>query len=263
LARQSTLVKNRIHALLARHDLRPPKLGLFSSLGLEWLNTVPLSPFERLELQQLLAQFTLLESQIHEMEVQLARLAAQDERIPRLMQIAGIGYFTAFGILAMLGDIQRFSDPDKLTAYAGLVPSIHQSGGKSYHGHITKQGSSLLRSLLVESAHIAVQFDPHWKGVYEKLQKRRGKGIAIVAIARKLLVVIWHLLHNHSNYYYLQAQSYVRKLQDWAWRIGRAHLAEQSSKEFVRTQLNTIGLGELAERLTSDKKGKLQLLTTA
>ncbi len=259
LSRQMTGVKNRIHSLLLRHNLRSPERYIFSAAGLSWLQALELNPLERLEMRHLLAQLELLKAQRKEVERQIARLAAQDERVPRLMQITGVGYFTAFAILGHIGKINRFSTPRKLSSYAGLVPSLHQSGRHRYHGHITKAGSPQLRWLLVEAARSAVRFEPHWQRVYQRIRSRRGDAIAIVAVARKLLVVIWHLLHEQSIYYHLQPQVFVRKLQEWAWHIGRDDLPAASSVEFVRAHLKTLGLHDLAVALMTNRKGKIKI----
>ena len=164
------------------------------------------------------------------------------------MQASGIGYYTAFAILAAIGQIQRFPSPDKLAAYAGLVPGQYQSGQHAFNGHITKTGSPLLRWLMVEAARVAVRWDPHWRQLYQRIATRRGSNIATVAVARELLVVIWCLLTRQTTYHHLQPQTFVTKLQEWAYRIGRAHLPANSSKEFVH-QL-ALGLNDLAHSLS-------------
>lgn len=242
LRRQSTQAKNRIHALLRRHDLRCPAPSVFSTEGRSWLESLELSPVESLERQQLLAQLDLAQTQLVEANSFIARRAQYDPRITRLMQIPGIGFFTAFGILAAVGDIHRFSSPKHLSSYAGLVPSVHQSGQKHYTGNITKAGRPMLRWLMVEAAHIAVRWDPHWKAVFQSIAKRRGQGVAIVAVARKLLVVIWHLLAHEVPYLYLNPISFVRKLKEWAWAIGPDDLLADSTRAFVAHQLRITNL---------------------
>lgn len=204
LSRQLNRVKNRIYSLLARHDLKCPERSPFTEAGRAWLQTLALAATEMLELRQLLAHLDLLRAQQAEAEGFIAHLAAQDQRVPRIMQVTGIGCFTAFAILAIIGDIHRFSSAQQLTGYAGLVPSLKQTGDHTYSGHITKAGSPELRWLMVEAARSAVRFDPHWQGVYERLKSRRGSNIAAVAVARKLLVAIWHLLHDRARYYFLR-----------------------------------------------------------
>ena len=257
LSRQMSIIKNRVHMLLARHDLRCPGRSPFTTEGRVWLQGVALSRMERLELGHLLSQLDLLATQRAETDQLIAQLAAKDDRVSRLMQMTGIGFFTAFATLAIIGDIHRFPSPGHLTSYAGLVPSLHQSGNRAYTGHITKAGSSELRWLMVETARSAIRFDPYWQRVSERIKRRRGANIAAVAVARKLLVVIWHLLHNRTTYYHLRPQSFVRKLQDWAWCIGQESLSADTSADFVRQQLKVIGLPDLAVGLTTNCKGKL------
>jgi transposase len=249
-----TQTKNRVHALLRRHDLRCPVGSLFTAAGREWLEQLTLPLTEKLELRHLLQQLDMLAQQMDETDRHIAQLAQRDVRVTRIIQLTGIGYYTAFAILAAVGDVHRFATADRLAAYAGLVPSYHQSDGKAYSGRITKAGPSKLRWLLVEAAHIAVRYDPHWQRVYDAIRKRRGGKVALVAVARKMLVTIWHLLVHHSRYRSLQAQTLVRKMQVWASRIGRHHLPANSSADFVRQQLCLIGLDELARSLTNNKK---------
>ena len=260
LTKQLRRIKAQIHALLDRNHHTCPVNDLFSTSGRRWLQQLDLSQIENAILVQLLGQLDLICDQRDETDRLIARLAEPDEQVARVMQVSGINYFTAFALRAAIGDIRRFSSPSKLAAYMGLVPSLHQSGNYSHSGHITRSGNSQIRWLMVEAAWNAVRWEPHWQKVYERIKQRRGSGIAIVAVARKLLVVIWHLLHNHCQYYHLKAATFVRKLQEWAWRIGRDHLPDDTSIEFVRRQLKLINFQSLAVRLTTNKKGKLQLL---
>lgn len=259
LSQQASRVKNRIHALLSRHNWHCPVNSVFSTAGQAWLEALPFSPLEKLEVQHLRQQLTLLQTQLKETERQIAQLAAQDERIPRLMQLPGVGCFIAFALLAAIGDIHRFASPKQLASYAGLVPSLHQSGQRAKTGPITKAGNPQLRWLMTEAAQIAVRFDPHWQQVCQRIQQKHGKGVALVAVARKLLVVVWHLLHDQTLYYHLQPQMFVRKLQEWAWLIGPQQVTEGSAASFARQQLKTMGLHDLAIQLTTNRKGKLKV----
>jgi transposase len=250
LQKRSTQVKNGLHNMLHRRSLRCPEGSLFSSAGRQWLLTLSLPDADRLRIRHLLRQLEVLEHEIDETDRLIARRAAQDPRVPRLLQICGIGYYTAYAILAFIGDIQRFPSADKLASYAGLVPRQHQSGNHAFFGHITKAGNPLLRWLMVEAARAAVRWDPHWRLVHDRIARRRGSNIATVAVARKLLVTIWHLLTNQSVYHYLRPQTFVTKLQEWAFRIGRDHLPAANSKEFVRTHLEALGMQSLANSLS-------------
>lgn len=257
LRRQTTQVKNRLHALLHRYNLRCPVKSLFSTEGRAWLSTVALPDLVTLQRDHLLAQLQLLEQQLSEADQRIAALAQHDPRVVRLMQITGIGVFTAFTVLAAIGDVRRFSSPKKLVAYAGLAPSLHQSGQRSFTGRITKAGQSNLRWLMVEAARAAARYDPHWQRVFERISHRRGTNIAAVAVARKLLVVVWHLLYHDADYYHLRPQAYVQKLQNWAYQIGRDQRLGTTTASFVGHQLDRIGLHDLAASLGPNAKGAL------
>jgi transposase len=254
LQKQATQTKNRLHGVLRRHNLRCPETSLFSAAGSAWLASLSLPLADQLHIDHFQAQLALLNDQIDATDRLIARRASQDPRVPRLMQITGIGYYSAFTILAGIGPIQRFSSPNKLAAYAGLAPRQHQSGSRSYHGHITKAGNALLRWVMCEAAQTAIRWDPHWKQVYERIARRRGASIAIIAVARKLLVTIWHLLHDRSTYFYLRPQTYVTKLQQWAYRIGREHLTTPTVKDFVIGHLADLDLSHLIPSLSSNPR---------
>lgn len=251
LQEQCTQVKNRLHSMRHRHNWEHPTKDLFSRAGKQWLSEQAWPEVEALAVRQNLTQLALLESQLKAADQHIARLAAQDARVARLMQISGIGLFTAFTLLAIIGDIDRFPTAANLSGYVGLVPRQQQSGQRGYFGHITKSGSPLLRWLLVEAAQAAVRWDPHWREVHTRIAYRRGSGIATVAVARKLLVVIWHLLSDNTSYQHLRHQSYVTKLQNWAYTIGRQHLPASTSKIFVTNLLTNVGMSALADLIFS------------
>jgi transposase len=258
LQKRCTQVKNQLHNMCHRHSQQCPESSLFTAAGRQWLLDLPLSTVDRMRIRHLLGQLELLEEQLDEADREIARRAAQDERISRLMQICGVGYYTAYALLAYIGNIQRFPEDDKLAAYAGLVPRQYQSGDRSYGGHITKSGNPMLRWLMVEAARTAVRYDPHWRRVHARIARRRGTNIATVAVARKLLVVVWHLLTEKSIYRHLRPQTFVTKLQEWAYRIGHNHLPAATSKEFVYGHLTNLGLHRLAKGLSSKgRNGRL------
>jgi transposase len=263
LREQCTQVKNRLHSMRHRHNWQHPTKDLFSRAGRQWLSEQAWPEGEALAVQQDLAQLTFLESQLKAADQLIARLATQDARVARLMQLSGIGLYTAFTFLAIIGDIERFPTASHLSGYVGLVPRQQQSGQRGYFGHITKSGSPLLRWLMVEAAQTAVRWDPHWREVHSRIAQRRGSGIATVAVARKLLVVMWHMLSFHTSYQYLRHQSYVTKLQNWAYSVGRQHLPFPSSKAFVTNLLTNLQLSSLAELLFSQKNSGRLLISAS
>ena len=112
-----------------------------------------------------------------------------------LITIPGIGVYSAILLLAEIGDIHRFADKHALCSYAGLVPRVRESAGKGKRGGITRQGSPWLRWIVVEAAQVATRSSPAAKRYYERLRKRKSASVARVALARKLLVAVWALLH--------------------------------------------------------------------
>lgn len=160
LQKQTTQVRNRVHAILRRQNLLAPVENLFTQVGQTWLEQLSLPPTERLELEQLLEQLALLKQQLDRTDRLLASEALHDPRIPYLLQLTGIGVYSAFALLAYIGPIERFETPQQLTSYAGLTPGEHQSGDRAFSGPITRQGHPILRWLMVEAAHSAIRFDP-------------------------------------------------------------------------------------------------------
>lgn len=144
---------------------------------------------------------TPLDEEIRLISKQLKKQATVDEDVKLLMTIPGVGYYTALLIKSEVGDINRFSDGDKLCSYAGLVPSTHSSGGSTRHGSITREGSRWLRWVIVEAAitHIH-KYDTSITRAYHRIAERRGKQIATVAAARKLLTCCWSVLKNKRPY---------------------------------------------------------------
>jgi transposase len=258
LQKQCTRAKNRLHTVLHRHNLPCPEKDLFSTAGRQWLSSLPLPMADTLQVRHVLHQLDVLQKDLDEADCLIARLASSDPRVPYLMQVSGIGYYTAFALLAAIGDIQRFASAEKLASYAGLTPRQHQSGGHAFNGHITKSGNPLLRWLMVEAARVAARWDPYWRCVHERIARRRGSNIATVAVARQLLVAVWYILTRKTTYYHLQPQTLVRKLQEWAYRIGHTHLPAKSSTAFVQQHLSALGLPDLANSLaTRGRNGHL------
>jgi transposase len=105
-----------------------------------------------------------------------------------LIGFTGIAHYSAILLLNEIGDVNRFPSADKLVSYAGLAPSQRQSADHTYHGHITRQGNSYIRWILIEAAQHASRFDPQLKPFYERIATRRGRLRAIVAVTLKLLI---------------------------------------------------------------------------
>ncbi len=200
LVRDRTATRNRVVALLARRLLRPPATDLFGVRGRTWLADLELPVEERLTLDAALRLDTVLTEQVEVAERAVAALVVDDPRVRRLLTIPGIGLVTAASILAMVGDITRFERPAKLASYLGLDPRVRQSGDRpAMRGHISRAGQAHARGLLCEAAHSAVRSPGPLAGFHARVKTRRGAAVAIVATARKLVVVVWHLLAKEED----------------------------------------------------------------
>jgi transposase len=255
MVRLSTQAKNRLHALLHRRRLGlPPQGSPFAPENRDWWLTLPLSALEKIQLQSNLATLDFAQHQIKLLLDGFKQLAVADERTILLIQLPGLGLISAVTLLAAIGDISRFPDPAHLVGYAGLGGRIHDSGQTRRTGGITKAGRRDIRTTMVEAAHTAVKSHPHWQAQLARLEPRLGKPKAIVAIARKLLVAVWHVLSKGCADRYAEPDQVARCLLQLAYRLGPAHRPQaQSPPVFVREQLDRLNLGA---DLTSTSHGK-------
>ena len=140
----------------------------------------------------------MVEEEIKRADRAITDAGERHDEVKLLTSITGIGVYSALVIYSEIGDGSRFPTEDHVFSYAGLVPRVHQSGNEQYHGRITKEGSKYLRWILVEATRVHVQWCPESKITkhYEKIKRKRGEKIAIVAAARKLLQAIYFMLRN-------------------------------------------------------------------
>jgi transposase len=120
--------------------------------------------------------------------------------VRRLMTHPGVGPVTALAFVLTLGPVERFRRGKQVASYFGLIPSEYSSGGKQRLGHISKQGNSFVRGLLVEAAQSAVRHEPRMRREYQRLAQRRCRALAKVAIARKLAVRLYWMLRKEVDY---------------------------------------------------------------
>jgi transposase len=139
-------------------------------------------------------------------------LAVSDARAMLLMRHAGVGPYVAIVVLAAAGDISRFEDAKGFASYTGLVPRVYASGESSYCGRITKAGRKELRYALVQAAWSAIRSEPELKSDFDRIAKARGEAKAIVAVARKLAVRLYHLLKDGTCDGMMSDEAYARKL---------------------------------------------------
>jgi transposase len=196
LVRQRTRLKNQVHAVLHQQGLRSPVTDLFGKRGRLWLGQVKLPPQARESVQTCLRMIDHYGQEIQKQNLQLREKAKQDQRVQWLTTIPGIGEISAMMVLAEIGDLARFTDKEALCSYAGLVPRVRESAGKAARSGITRQGSPWLRWMLVEAAQVATRTSPAAKRYYERLLRKKHKHVARVALARKLLIAVYAMLHD-------------------------------------------------------------------
>ena len=191
LSRTRTKLANKIHSILDKYEYRTELTDIFGKSGIEWLKSLSVSPIDRIILDTTLTSIESIDNQIQIVSKEIAKYAWQDSKdVKILLSMTGIDIFSAMLISTEIVDIHRFSTPWKLVSYAGLAPSMRESSGKIKTGQITKQGSSLLRWILVQCALSAIRHDHHMRTFYERIKQRKGHGKAIVATAKEMLVII-------------------------------------------------------------------------
>ena len=117
------------------------------------------------------------------------------------------------GLLSAIGDIRRFPSPGQLASYFGLVPRVSQSAGRCHHGRITKAGPGNARSLAIEAAQVLARSPSPIATTFYRVRRKRGYNVAVTALARKLIVLVWYMLQNGEPYRYAPVESTRRKLR--------------------------------------------------
>lgn len=219
-ARLKAIAQSILHAHLAP---RCPHADLFGGKGRAWLRAQVLPDDERVAVERHLEEYDRQTAAQKAVERDIACIALDDANVRRLMTIPGIDMVVAVGMMAAIGRIDRFAAPEKLVAYLGLNPSVRQSGdGRAHHGRISKRGSSQARHLLVEAAWQTVRSPGPMRGFYERVRARRGAHVAAVAVARKLAVLIWHMLTKEEDYAWGRPLLLSRKLRNLELAAGHA-----------------------------------------
>src|SRR4051794_35632083 len=269
LVRARSRVKNEIHAVLMRclKD-RPPASDLFGIKGRAWLAAQQLALCERETVDAGLRQVNFLDTEIAQVDQLIAAEALSWPEVKRLMTVPGVNVTVAATFIAAIGDIRRFADRRKLTAYLGLDPRVRQSGlAPANHGHISKQGSNSARHALVEACWSTVRQPGPIAAFYARIKAKRGHSIAIVASARNLACLFWCLLTRGEDYAFAQPSLTTKKMRrleltagaprrqggrdvwstNTAMRSAERELALQAQRAYERTvadwQANKVGAG--------------------
>jgi transposase len=223
IVRHRTRVKNETHGILAAHLVPPcPHAELFNGPGRAWLAHQVLPDDERAAIKRHLRELDRLGEDLAVLDRAIAEATVDDPAVRRLLTIAGVNLTVAAGLVAAIGDIRRFSSAQKLVSYFGLNPRVRQSGlGFAQHGRISKIGRSHARAMLVEAAWAAAKAPGPLHAFFVRLRSRRGHQIAAVATARKMAVLVWHLLTKEADYLWARPALVAHKLRALELQAGR------------------------------------------
>ena len=223
VVRHRTRVKNEIHAILAAHLVPPcPHAELFNGPGRAWLAKQVLPDDERGAIERHLRELDWLGEDLKVLDHDIGVAVVDDPAVRRLLTIAGMNVTVAAGLVAAVGEISRFSSPQKLVSYFGLNPRVRQSGlGLAQHGRISKIGRAHARALLVEAAWAAAKAPGPLHAFFVRIRARRGHQVAAVATARKMAVLVWHLLTKKTDYLWARPALVAHKVRALELQAGR------------------------------------------
>ena len=200
LVRLRTQVKNKIAAILSKNGIVTPTKTAFGVKSRQFLATVAMRPCYRLALDGYLRQLAHLTDEITQAAQTIEAQAQADPQAQLLCTMPGIGAYSALLILSEIGNVHRFPDSRHLCSYAGLVPSVHASGGKTRLGRLTKQGSTWLRWILIELSMHAIKGAPQFRQLYHRVARKHGRNAGRTAVARAMLKTIYAMLKHQEAF---------------------------------------------------------------
>ena len=243
LVKMSTMIRNRLQSLIHRHNLILPKGALTDQA---WWDAQQVSALENIQICQELAMLKEIAKHKAEVDGELGRQSLGErwgKQAVRLLQLSGFGVVLSMTVLSAIGDITRFESAKKLVGYSGLGAGVHDSGKEHRGKPITKEGRKELRWALVEAAWRAIRISPYWKEQYEKYLRRMRKPTqAIVVIARKLLVAIWHVLSKEETDLHANEEELAYKMLVLAWGLDEEVRMGLTYKQFAKYALMKLGI---------------------
>jgi transposase len=198
-----TRIMNQLQAVALNEGLRCKK-KLWREHGRQQLESFRLAPWATRRRRDLLDLLDRLTPTIAELSQAIEHEVEKRPEAERLRTHPGVGSLTALAFVLIIGEVNRFRCGKQVASYLGLVPLEESSGNRRRLGHITKQGSSMMRFLLVEAAQVTVRSLPEWRSKYLHLVLRRGRKIAKVAMARRLAVHLFWMMRKEWNYQQLK-----------------------------------------------------------
>lgn len=196
---QRTQVKNQLQAMALSHGVQK-KRKLWNQQGRAELEQRPLLPYAEQRRKKLLESLDALDVEIEQLTRKVEEEAARRPAAVKLQTHPGVGPVTALATVLTLGDAKRFQRPRQVASYLGLIPAEYSSGGRQQLGHISKQGNSFLRFLLVEAGQTAARHDEPLRRFYFRLGTRKHRALAKVAVARKLATRLYLMLREDWDY---------------------------------------------------------------
>jgi transposase len=244
LVKMATMIRNRLNSLLHKHSLMLPEEGILNQTW--WDVQVSISTLEKMQIRQelgLLDEIKKLQAAVSEELEKQSTGELWGKQALQLMQLPGVGVIVAMTVLSAIGDISRFEDAKHLVGYAGIGAGVHDSGKTHKEKHITKKGRKELRWIMVEAAWRAVRMSSYWKDQYEKhLRRMRKPTQAIVAIARKLLVAIWHVLTKEETDIHASEDDLAYKMLLLSWSLNDNVRMGLTYKQFAKYALMKLGI---------------------
>jgi len=266
LVETHTQIVNRMHSVAHRHHLNHARGKRFNEKTTGWQKDKRLSTLEQFQLELEMENRAYIEKQISRIGKEVAKMSHQKpwaESMTYLMQLPGFGVITGMTVLAAIGEIQRFDSARHLASYSGLTPGLEQSGTKNRGKGMTKEGRRELRWALVEVAQRAVKSDPVWKTRFQEMQKRMHRNQAIVAIARRLLELVWYVLTRRQPYRHFSQERIAYKYLTWAWQMDEAARDGLTRQQFTRYYLMRLGIGHDLTRIALDPKHPRRIASEA
>uniref|UniRef100_A0A7C4YFB1 IS110 family transposase n=1 Tax=Caldisericum exile TaxID=693075 RepID=A0A7C4YFB1_9BACT len=191
-----TSIKNKVHAILSKNGINIEFSDIFGKKAIKHLRELNLRACYKQAISGYIRLVETLNGLIDEVTETIKKIVEDNPQAKLLTTIPGISYYSALLIIREIGDVNRFPDARRLCSYAGLVPSVHSSGGKCYHGSITKQGSKWLRWILIELSHHFIKSSNRIERLYKKITRKHGRNTARVAVAREMLKIIYYMLRD-------------------------------------------------------------------
>jgi transposase len=241
---------SRLKSYLNEYTVRLPKgYSAESARGEEWITAHEWQPHQRMLLEDCLADMRYAQAKRDRLRKLIAAEILRTPALLRMVRVFGLRHITVFALAAYIGRIERFRSPKKLVGYIGLNPRVMDSGESSVHGSLTGGGRRDLRSLLVEAAHCVFRYknasNPLYKWAWS-VDFRKGRNIAVVAVARKMVTALWYLLRGLFTPLTEATPHLQRKIRVLAEELGINAIREMGYRryqDFVASRMELLMKG--------------------